>query len=98
VAAKEALLTILAKVKEEELPVLRFVRELILVLYLYRIMVSIRCSKMSDLAIRRRYISDEAYNSEGGKASFSENLNKVYGAFDNAFDSSFKKISFFVHI
>ncbi|KAK2446667.1 ankyrin repeat domain-containing protein 2B [Trifolium repens] len=36
VAAKEALLTILAKVKEEELPVLRFVRELILVLYLYR--------------------------------------------------------------
>jgi hypothetical protein len=76
----------------------RSIKELILVLYLYRIMVSIRCSKMSDLAIRRRYISDEAYNSEGGKASFSENLNKVYGAFDNAFDSSFKKISFFVHI
>ncbi|KAK2392794.1 hypothetical protein QL285_066117 [Trifolium repens] len=36
VAAREALLTILAEVKEEELHVLRFVRELILVLYLYR--------------------------------------------------------------
>ncbi|KAK2392226.1 hypothetical protein QL285_065606 [Trifolium repens] len=48
----------------------RSIKELILVLYMYRIMVSIRCSKMSDLAIRRRYISDEAYNSEGGKVAF----------------------------
>jgi hypothetical protein len=86
VAAKEALLTILAKVKEEELPVLRFVRELILVLYLYRFLNIMRH--------QRRNLFNQ-----GDQASFSKNFNKVYGtSFSKAFDSSFKFFSFFVHI
>jgi hypothetical protein len=85
VAGREALLTILAKVMEEELPVHQFVLELILVLSLYH--------SLCNLSRIRFY---RTYN-QGDNVSFSENLNKVYGAIGNAFDSSFK-VLVFVHI
>jgi hypothetical protein len=103
---RNALLPLLAKLKEEEkvksakleekvnvtelerlkVKVPRFTKEIILVIYLHHI--------FEDMG---RYNSCEASNRRW-QASFSENINKVYGAFGNAFYSSFKKFSFFVHI
>jgi hypothetical protein len=96
---RKALLPLLAKLKEEEkvklakleekvnvtelerlkVKVPRFTKEIILVIYLHHIFEDMR-----------RYNSCEAFNRRW-EASFSENINKVYGAFGNAFYSSFKK-------
>jgi len=65
VAGSEALLSILARVKEEK-PHVRFTKELVLVLHLYHSLCDVGCTL-------NQITEEEA-------ASFSQNLNKVYGA------------------
>jgi len=65
VAGSKALLTILARVKEEK-PHVRFTKEFVLVLFLYHSLCNLDCTHF-------QFDEEEA-------ASFSGNLNKVYGA------------------
>ncbi|KEH32173.1 transmembrane protein, putative [Medicago truncatula] len=64
VAGSKALLTILARVKEEK-PHVRFTKEFVLVLFLYHSLCNLGCTR---------------FQIEEEQASFSGNLNKVYGA------------------